>query len=80
VPGWSPQRAPVSIGRMLTRFSPTSIGRWSTRRPRLAIAAWLAFVLAAVLVLPHRQQAARLPQSPDDHRRVRAVITYLNSQ
>ncbi len=36
---------------MLTRLSPTSIGRWSTRRPKLAIAAWLGFVFAAVLVL-----------------------------
>ncbi len=36
---------------MLTRISPASIGRWSARRPWLAIAAWLAFVVAAVLAL-----------------------------
>ena len=36
---------------MLMRFSPTSIGRWSTRRPKLAIAGWLGFVLAAVVTL-----------------------------
>ena len=36
---------------MLTRFSPTSIGRWSTRSPKLAIACWLGFVLAAVVTL-----------------------------
>src|SRR5579871_1169883 len=33
---------------MARRLSPTAIGNWSTRRPRLAIAAWLAFVLLAV--------------------------------
>jgi len=36
---------------MIKRFSPTAIGRWSTRRPVLAIAAWLAFVVVAVLAL-----------------------------
>jgi uncharacterized membrane protein YdfJ with MMPL/SSD domain len=36
---------------MLKRFSPTAIGRWSTRRPALAIAAWLTFVVVAVLAL-----------------------------
>ena len=36
---------------MIKRFSPTAIGRWSTRRPVLAIAAWLTFVVAAVLAL-----------------------------
>jgi uncharacterized membrane protein YdfJ with MMPL/SSD domain len=36
---------------MVKRFSPTSIGRWSTRRPMLAIAAWLSFVIAAVIAL-----------------------------
>jgi len=36
---------------MLKRFSPTAIGRWSTRRPVLAIAAWLTFVVVAVLAL-----------------------------
>jgi putative drug exporter of the RND superfamily len=36
---------------MMTRFSPAAIGRWSTRRPALAIAAWLMFVVAAVLAL-----------------------------
>ena len=36
---------------MIKRLSPTVIGRWSTRRPVLAIAAWLTFVLAAVLAL-----------------------------
>jgi RND superfamily putative drug exporter len=36
---------------MIKRFSPTAIGRWSTRRPVLAIAVWMAFVVAAVLAL-----------------------------
>jgi uncharacterized membrane protein YdfJ with MMPL/SSD domain len=36
---------------MVKRFSPTAIGRWSTRRPMLAIAAWLSFVIAAVIAL-----------------------------
>ena len=36
---------------MFKRFSPTAIGRWSTRRPALAIAAWLMFVVVAVLAL-----------------------------
>jgi RND superfamily putative drug exporter len=36
---------------MFKRLSPTAIGRWSTRRPALAIAAWLTFVLVAVLAL-----------------------------
>ena len=36
---------------MIKRFSPTAIGRWSTRRPVLAIAAWLTFVVAAVVAL-----------------------------
>ena len=36
---------------MITRISPTSIGRWSTRRPWLAIAAWLSFVVLALLAL-----------------------------
>jgi uncharacterized membrane protein YdfJ with MMPL/SSD domain len=36
---------------MIKRFSPGSIGRWSTRRPVLAIAAWMTFVVAAVLAL-----------------------------
>ena len=36
---------------MIKRFSPTAIGRWSTRRPVLAIAAWLTFVVGAVLAL-----------------------------
>ena len=36
---------------MIKRFSPTAIGRWSTRRPVLAIAAWMTFVVAAVLSL-----------------------------
>jgi putative drug exporter of the RND superfamily len=36
---------------MIKRFSPSAIGRWSTRRPVLAIAAWLTFVVAAVLAL-----------------------------
>jgi RND superfamily putative drug exporter len=36
---------------MIKRFSPTAIGRWSTRRPVLAIAAWMAFVVVAVLAL-----------------------------
>ena len=36
---------------MIKRLSPTAIGRWSTRRPVLAIAAWLTFVVAAVLAL-----------------------------
>ena len=36
---------------MIKRFSPTAIGRWSTRRPVLAIAAWLSFVIAAVIAL-----------------------------
>jgi putative drug exporter of the RND superfamily len=36
---------------MFKRFSPTAIGRWSTRRPVLAIAAWLTFVVVAVLAL-----------------------------
>jgi uncharacterized membrane protein YdfJ with MMPL/SSD domain len=33
---------------MLMHLSPTSVGRWSARRPWLAIAVWLAFVLATV--------------------------------
>ena len=36
---------------MIKRFSPTTVGRWSARRPVLAIAAWLTFVLIAVLGL-----------------------------
>ncbi len=36
---------------MFKRFSPTAIGRWSRRRPVLAIAAWLTFVVVAVLAL-----------------------------
>ena len=36
---------------MIKRISPTAIGRWSTRRPVLAIAAWLTFVIAAVVAL-----------------------------
>jgi len=36
---------------MIKRFSPMAIGRWSTCRPVLAIAAWLTFVVAAVLAL-----------------------------
>ncbi len=36
---------------MFTRFSPTSVGRWSARRPWLAIAAWLLFVVLALLAL-----------------------------
>ena len=36
---------------MIKRLSPTAIGRWSTRRPVLAIAAWLSFVIAAVIAL-----------------------------
>ncbi len=36
---------------MFKRFSPAAIGRWSTRRPVLAIAAWLTFVVVAVLAL-----------------------------
>jgi RND superfamily putative drug exporter len=36
---------------MIKRFSPTAVGRWSTRRPGLAIAAWLTFVVIAVLAL-----------------------------
>ena len=36
---------------MIKRLSPTAIGRWSARRPVLAIAAWLTFVLVAVLAL-----------------------------
>ena len=36
---------------MIKRLSPTAIGRWSTRRPVLAIAAWLTFVVVAVLAL-----------------------------
>ena len=36
---------------MIKRLSPTAIGRWSTRRPVLAIAAWMAFVVAAVVAL-----------------------------
>jgi uncharacterized membrane protein YdfJ with MMPL/SSD domain len=36
---------------MTRRLSPTSIGRWSARRPWLAIAAWLAFVVLAVVAL-----------------------------
>ncbi|HEV3390104.1 MAG TPA: MMPL family transporter, partial [Solirubrobacteraceae bacterium] len=36
---------------MFKRFSPTAIGRWSTRRPVLSIAAWLTFVVVAVLAL-----------------------------
>ncbi len=36
---------------MFKRFSPPAIGRWSTRRPVLAIAAWLTFVVVAVLAL-----------------------------
>jgi RND superfamily putative drug exporter len=33
---------------MKTRLSPAAIGRWSARRPWLAIACWLAFVVACV--------------------------------
>jgi RND superfamily putative drug exporter len=36
---------------MITRFSPTSVGRWSARRPWLAIAAWLSFVVLALVAL-----------------------------
>jgi uncharacterized membrane protein YdfJ with MMPL/SSD domain len=36
---------------MLKHFSPTAVGRWSTRRPVPAIAAWLTFVVIAVLAL-----------------------------
>ena len=36
---------------MIKRFSPAAIGRWSTRRPVLAIAAWMSFVIAAVIAL-----------------------------
>ncbi len=36
---------------MIKRFSPTAVGGWSTCRPVLAIAAWLTFVLIAVLAL-----------------------------
>jgi RND superfamily putative drug exporter len=36
---------------MIKRLSPTAVGRWSTRRPVLAIAAWLTFVVIAVLAL-----------------------------
>ncbi len=36
---------------MIKRLSPTAISRWSTRRPRLAIVAWLTFVVIAVLAL-----------------------------
>ncbi|MBV9415426.1 MAG: MMPL family transporter [Solirubrobacterales bacterium] len=36
---------------MIKRFSPTAVGRWSTRRPVLAIAAWLTFVVLAVVAL-----------------------------
>jgi uncharacterized membrane protein YdfJ with MMPL/SSD domain len=36
---------------MTKRFSPTNVGRWSTRRPWLAIAAWLTFVVIAVIAL-----------------------------
>ena len=36
---------------MIKRFSPTAVGRWSTRRPWLAIAAWLTFVVIAVIAL-----------------------------
>jgi RND superfamily putative drug exporter len=36
---------------MIKRFSPTAVGRWSIGRPVLAIAAWLTFVLLAVLAL-----------------------------
>jgi len=32
---------------MFKRISPTSVGRWSSRRPWLAIAVWMAFVIAA---------------------------------
>ena len=33
---------------MVKKTSPSAIGRWSTRQPRLAIALWLTFVIAAV--------------------------------
>jgi uncharacterized membrane protein YdfJ with MMPL/SSD domain len=36
---------------MIKRCSPTAIGRWSTRQPMLAIAAWLSFVIVAVIAL-----------------------------
>jgi RND superfamily putative drug exporter len=36
---------------MIKRLSPIAIGRWSTRRPGPAIAAWLTFVVLAVLAL-----------------------------
>jgi RND superfamily putative drug exporter len=36
---------------MIKRFSPTAVGGWSTRRPVLAIAAWLSFVVLALLAL-----------------------------
>jgi putative drug exporter of the RND superfamily len=36
---------------MFRRFSPSSVGRWSARRPWLAIAAWLSFVVLALLAL-----------------------------
>ena len=40
-----------SITFMFKRFSPTSVGRWSARRPWRAIAAWLSFVVLALLAL-----------------------------
>jgi RND superfamily putative drug exporter len=36
---------------MIKRLSPTSVGRWSARHPWRAIAAWMCFVLVAVLAL-----------------------------
>src|SRR5262249_45140788 len=36
---------------MKTRLSPAAIGRWSARRPWLAIALWLAFVVACLAAL-----------------------------
>jgi RND superfamily putative drug exporter len=36
---------------MIKRLSPAAVGRWSTRRPVMAIAAWLTFVVLAVLAL-----------------------------
>jgi uncharacterized membrane protein YdfJ with MMPL/SSD domain len=40
--------AVFTISPMVKKASPSAIGCWSTRRPRLAIALWLTFVVAAV--------------------------------
>src|SRR5207342_1914360 len=47
LPGWARGCAPATLEH-IERRSHVSIGRWSIHHPRVAVAAWIAFVVACV--------------------------------